>query len=142
MARKRIGDIIEIPLGSGENAYGRLYREGALGIYDGKYRNYKEIPRDVGYFRFITLFRSDMSKLNVVDHLPFDTDEESWQPDMVVVDAITKKGSLYHHGEIFDCSYEECKDLEICAVWELSHLVDMLNGDTKWDDSMSRPQDV
>ena len=29
--------------------------------------------------------------------------EDSWGPDMVVVDAITGKGSLYHHGEIFNC---------------------------------------
>ena len=35
--RKKLGDIVEIPLGNGLNAYARLYREGALGIYKGKY---------------------------------------------------------------------------------------------------------
>ena len=37
---------------------------------------------------------------------------------------------------------EKCKNLEICAVWELHHLIDMLNGNTIWDDSMERPKDV
>lgn len=140
--RKKLGDIIEIPLGKGMNAYARLHKEGALGIYNGKYESYGEMPENVGYFRFIMLYKSSLSKLNVVDNIPFGNDEESWQPDKVVVDAITKKGRLYHHGEIFECTYEECKNLEICAIWELEHLVDMLNGDSKWDDSMRHPQDV
>ncbi len=77
-----------------------------------------------------------------MDNIPFENNEDNWAPDMVVVDAITGKGSLYHHGEIIKCSYEECKNLEICTVWELDHLVDMLNGKTIWDDSIERPKDI
>ena len=33
----------------------------------------------------------------------------------------------------------ECKALEVCAVWELEHLVDMLNGSTKLDESIRKP---
>ena len=69
-------------------------------------------------------------------------EEEAWAPDQVVVDALTKKGSLYHHGQIFSCTYEECKDLEIVAAWHTYHIVDMLLGDDKWDKCMDRPQDV
>ena len=140
--RKKLGDIVEIPLGDGLYAYAKLYRQGALGIYNGKYHNYTEGPENIDYFRFITLYRNSLSRLNVVDNIPFNNDEESWQPDKVVVDAITNRGSLYHHGEIIECSYEECKDLEVCAVWELDHLIDMLNGETKWDDSIRRPKNV
>ena len=137
--RKKLGDIVEIPLGSGLNAYARLYREGALGIYKGKYHGFEEVPADTGYYRFITLYASSLSKLKVVGNIPFLDEADSWQPDMVAVDALTGKGRLYHHGQICDCSYEECKALEVCAVWELEHLVDMLNGSTKWDESIRKP---
>ena len=93
-------------------------------------------------FRFICLYRSSLSKLQVVGNRPFANDEDSWPPDKVIVDAVSGRGSLYHHGKILKCTYEECKDLEVCAVWELSHLVDMLMGDTKIDRSIRRPKDV
>ncbi len=138
----KLGDILEIPLGNGENAYARLYREGTLGIYAGRYHSYEEMPESVDFFRFITLYRNNLSRLQVVGNRPFENEEESWSPDTVIVDAITLKGSLYHHGEIFECTYEECKDLEVCAVWELPNLIDMLNGETKWDNTLPRPKDV
>ena len=140
--RKKLGDIIEIPLPDGRNAYARLYKEYTLGIYRGKYSSYDDVPKDAGFFRFICLYRGSLSKLQVVGSKPFANDEDSWAPDRVVVDAITGRGSLYHHGEILKCTYEECKDLEVCAVWELSHLIDMLMGDTKIDCSIRRPKDV
>ena len=140
--RKKLGDIVEIPLSDGKNAYARLYEEGTLGIYKGIYQSYDDVPVDAEFFRFICLYRSSLSKLQVVGSRPFVGDEDSWGPDKVVVDAITGRGSLYHHGEIFKCTYEECKDLEVCAVWELPNLVDMLMGDTKWDRTIRHPKDV
>lgn len=140
--RKKIGDIVEISLPDGKNAYARLYREGVLGIYKGRFQTYGDLAEDTEFFRYICLYRDSLSKLEVVGNRPFEKEEDSWAPDMVVVDAITGKGSLYHHGEIFNCSYEECKDLEVCAVWELAHLVDMLMGETKWDDAIRRPKDI
>lgn len=140
--RKKLGDIVEIPLPNGKNAYARLYKEGTLGIYKGIYQSYDDVPLNTEFFRFICLYRSSLSKLQVVGNRPFVGDEDCWAPDKVVVDAITGQGSLYHHGEIIKCTYEECKDLEVCAMWELSHLVDMLMGDTKWDNCLRRPKDV
>ncbi|MBQ9608643.1 MAG: hypothetical protein IJV15_04260 [Lachnospiraceae bacterium] len=140
--KKKLGDIVEIPLGNGENAYARLYKEGNLGIFVGRYHNYDEVPPNVDFYRFIGVYRSELSKLQVVGSRPFENGEDNWAPDKVIVDAITLKGRLYHHGEIIECSYNECKDLEVCAVWELHHLIDMLNGETKWDDSLKRPKDI
>lgn len=140
--RKKLGDIIEIPLPDGKNAYARLYQEGTLGIYEGKYDTYADLPADAAFFRFICLYRSSLFKLEVAGSRPFADGEDSWPPDKVVVDAITGRGSRYHHGEILKCSYEECKDLEVCAAWELRHLIDMLMGNTKWDDAMMRPKDM
>lgn len=140
--RKKLGDIVEIPLLDGKRAYARLYKEMTLGIYIGTYPSYNDVPADAKFFRFICLYRSSLSKLKVVGCRPFADNEDSWPPAKVVVDAITGKGSLYYHGEILKCTYEECKNLEVCAVWELSHLVDMLMGDTRIDRSIRRPQDV
>jgi hypothetical protein len=140
--RKKLGDIVEIPLSEGQNAYARLYKEYTLGIYSGTYPSYDDVPDDAAFFRFICLYRSSLSKLQVVGNRPFANDEDSWPPDKVIVDAVSGRGSLYHHGKILKCTYEECKDLEVCAVWELSHLVDMLMGDTKIDRSIRRPKDV
>ena len=140
--RKKLGDIVEIPLPNGQKAYARLYKEGALGIYNGRYQSYDELPLDADFFRFITIYRDCLARLEVVGSRPFDNDEDSWQPDEVIVDAITGRGRLYHHGQILNCTYEQCKDLEICAVWELEHVIDMLMGESKWDDSMRRPKDV
>ena len=140
--RKKLGDIVEIPLSDGKNAYARLYKEMTLGIFKGTYQSYNDVPADAEFLRFICLYRNSLSKLQVVGSRPFFNDEDSWPPDKVIVDAITGKGSLYHHGEILKCTYEECKNLEVCAVWELSHLIDMLMGDTSVDCSIRRPKDV
>ncbi len=47
--RKKLGDIVEIPLSDGRNAYARLYREGTLGIYRGIYSSYDDVPNDAGF---------------------------------------------------------------------------------------------
>lgn len=130
-----MGDIVEIPFSDGRNAY-------VMGIYKGIYSSYDDVPEDVGFFRFIYLYQSGLSKLQVVGSRPFANDEDSWAPDRVVVDAITGRGGLYHRGEILKCTYDECKDLEVCAVWGLSHLIDMMMGDTRIDCSIRHPKGV
>lgn len=61
-------------------------------------------------------------------------------PIPIVVDALTGRGSLYHHGEIYPCTYEECKELEVCAAWHINQVIDMLMGDDKWDKSIRKPR--
>lgn len=139
---KSLGDIVEIPLPNGLNAYGRVYKEYNIGIFNGFYKTYDDINPKTGFFRFIGLYAADLNKLKTVAKIPFSDDEDIWGPDQVVVDAISLKGSLYHHGEIYSCTYEECKDLEVVAAWHINHLVDMLMGDDKWDKSISKPIDI
>ncbi len=137
-----MGDIIEIPLGNNRFAYARLFYEGTLAIYKGIFSEYdKEITKE-NYYRYIAIYSCDLSKLCVVDSVPFKDGEDIWPPDKVVIDQITGKGSLYHHGEILECSYEECKNLEVAAVWHIEHIVDMLNGDSKWDVSIGKPKNI
>ena len=60
--RKRLGDIVEIPLGNGENAYARLFKEGTLGIFVGRYHSYQEVPQNAEYYRFIALYKDKDTK--------------------------------------------------------------------------------
>ena len=70
---------------------------------------------------------------------PFAAEEEAWPPPFCWVDQITRKGSLYIKGERVPCSYEECRDLEILAVWDSCHLTDRLMGDHKWENCFKKP---
>lgn len=139
--RLKLGDIYEINLPSGKKAYGRLFKEYTLAFYNGFYRSFSELPNDAGYYRFICVYKDLLqdNEWKVVGNRPFQSEEEAWPPPACVVDAITLKGSLYYKGKITPCTYAECKDLEIAAVWDRSHVVDMLMGDTRIDDSIRKP---
>lgn len=139
---KPLGAIVEIPLPNGLNSYARVYKDYTVGIFKGFYKTFDEVKPGTEYFRFIGLYATDLNKLKTVSKIPFRDDEDIWGPDKVVVDGITLKGRLYHHGEIIPCTYEACADLEVFAVWHINHLVDMLMGDDKWDNSIKRPKDV
>ena len=111
--RLRLGDIYEIPLPDGTNAYGRLYKDL---LQDGEWK--------------------------IVATRKFISEEDAWAPPKCVIDAITGIGSLYYKGMITTCSYEECKDLEIAAVWDRHHLIDRLMGNDVWEKSLGKPKDT
>ncbi len=142
--RIKLGNIYEIPLPNGENAYGRLFREYVLAVYPQRGKDFSQISVEEPYQFFCGVYRDLLldGVWRVVANIPFASDDEAWAPPMCVVDAITGKGSLYYQGEIKPCSYEECKDLEIVAAWDRNHLVDRLMGNDMWEKSMKRPQDV
>ena len=141
--RLRLGDIYEISLPNGEKVYGRLFRECTLAFYKGFYRSFSELPDDTGYDRFICVYKDLLQdgEWKIVGSRPFQNGEEGWPPPKCVVDAITLKGSLYYKGQITPCTYAECKDLEIVAVWDRHHVVEMLMGNTRVDDFIRKPVD-
>ena len=47
--RLKLGDIYEIPLPSGLNAYGRLYKEYVLAIYQERCVDVMDLPEDETY---------------------------------------------------------------------------------------------
>ena len=141
--RLRLGDIYEISLSDGKKAYGRLFKECTLALYKGSYHSFSELPGDAEYDRFICVYKDLLQdgEWKIVGNRPFQSEEESWPPPKCVVDAITLKGSLYYKGKITPCAYAECKDLEVVAVWDRSHVVDMLMGDTRVDEHIRKPVD-
>lgn len=137
----KLGDIYEISLPSEKKKYARLFKEGTLAFYDGDYDDYAEVPEEEVYFRYICVYKDLLTDgiWKVVGNRPVSCDDEAWAPPKVVVDAITGKGSIYHRCKIKPCTFEECKDLEVAAVWDRNHVIDMLMDDTKWDVSISKP---
>ena len=139
--RLKLGDIYEISLPNGMNAYGRLYKECTLAIYKKICNNVTELPRENDYRFFVGVYKDLLQDevWPVVDNRKFNSDEEAWAPPQCVIDAITKVGSLYYKGEIISCSYEECKDLEIVAAWDRNHVIDRIMGIDIWEKSLGKP---
>lgn len=141
--RLKLGDIYEIPLPNGLTAYGRLYKEYTLAIYEKICHNVSELPSENKYKFFVGVYKDLLQDgvWSVVANRPFDSDDDAWSPPQCVVDAITNIGSLYYKGEITPCSYEECKDLEVVAAWDRHHVIDRIMGIDTWEKSIRRPID-
>lgn len=139
--RLKLGDIYEIGLPNGKKAYARLFKEYTLAIYKGFYNHISELLDGAEYFRFIGVYRDLLQDgaWKIVGNRPFQSEEDAWPPPRCVVDAITKRGSLYHRGKIIPCACEQCRDLEVVAAWDRRHVVDMLMGDTRVDQSIRKP---
>ncbi len=55
--RIKIGNVYEIPLPDGTNAYGRLYKEYTLAIYSTRAYSYNELPNTEEYQCFIGVYK-------------------------------------------------------------------------------------
>ena len=126
---------------NGLYAFGRLYKDCTLGIYSKICDSYDKVPDKEDYLFFVSVYKDLLidGEWEIVGKRPFISDEEAWPPKRCLIDAITKEGSIYYKGEIIPCEYEECKDLEIAAVWDRHHLVDRIMGDEKWLKALGRP---
>ncbi len=129
--RLKLGDIYEIPLPNGKNAYGRLFKEYTLAIYDMICSSFDELPDTEDYQFFVGVYKDLLQdgEWKIVGNRKFEKEEDAWAPPQCVIDAITKIGSIYYKGEIIPCEYEDCKDLEIVSAWDRQHVVDRIMGD-------------
>lgn len=97
------------------------------------------MPDNEDYEFVVTVYNYSYKKWKFVIHRPFECEDESWAPPRCWVDQITGQGSLYFKGERTPCTYEECKDLEILAVWDGEQVIDRLMGEHKWEQVMKKP---
>lgn len=139
--RIRLGNIYEIALPNGKKAYGRLFKEYTLAIYNKICDNVNELPEENDYRFFVGVYKDLLQDgvWPIVGNREFDSEDEAWPPPQCVVDAITKVGSLYYKGQIIPCSYEECKDLEVASAWDRHHVVDRIMGIDKWEKCIPKP---
>jgi hypothetical protein len=122
------GSVIQIALGNGRFAYGRLYRDASVGVYRQTSSESGKPPIGSRDFRFIVGISDGALNdpaVMMVGSDPFVT-EDDWPPPYSVEDPITKRLRIYHRGEIrppSDREIDHIRELEPAAVWELSHIV-------------------
>lgn len=130
----KIGDVYAIPLPNGKYAFGRIFRDGCIAIYNHIGNYMEELPHTEEY-QFIVGVYKDILKSGqwpIVDSRPFKNEEESWPPPMCTLDIISGEYSIYHKGNFKKSSKSECEKLEEAAVWEANHIIDRIMGDDKW----------
>ena len=145
MTRKRIklGDVFAIPLPNNKFAFCRKFREACIAIYKYIGDSIDDLPKTEDY-QFILGVYDDVLKSGqwpLVGNRPFANDEESWPPPMCMFDKFSKEYSLYHKGEIKKSNKEECKGLEIVAVWDSNHIIDRIMGNDIWEKSINADRD-
>jgi Immunity protein 26 len=130
MAMKiKLGDMLAIPLHDGRFVFGRVLNDASIGIYRYIAGSKDEPPpTETDYLFVVGVYRDVLTsgQWPRIAHIPFETEEESWQPPCVVCDPITGKRSIYHKGVIRSASVAECKDLEPAAVWDKEHIIDRI----------------
>lgn len=134
----KIGDVFAIPLPNGKFGFGRIYRDASIGIYNHIGIDVTDLPQKEEYQFVVGVYEDVLKSGNweLVDTRPFKNEEEEWPPPYSIKDPITGKYSIYHKGEDRISTEQECKGLEVAAVWEADHIIDRIMGDDKWHRSM------
>ncbi|MEQ1644863.1 MAG: Imm26 family immunity protein [Pyrinomonadaceae bacterium] len=127
--RRKIGDVIQIALPDGRFAYGRLYDDASVGIYERLTDMPNMPPIGSREFKFHVGIYDDVvtkERVQIVGHDKFIEPESEWPPPTYILDPISGEYSLYHQGVIKKASREECEGLEEAAVWDLQHIIDRI----------------
>ncbi|WP_151736185.1 Imm26 family immunity protein [Paenibacillus tengchongensis] len=123
----QLGDVLAIPLPDGKYAFGRLYRDTSLSIYDYVGETPKDLPQESESESQFTVAVEEAALQSghwpVVDHRPFGSDEEQWPPPSHIYDEKSGKYFLYDKGIITSSTREACAGLETAAEWEEEQVV-------------------
>ena len=124
----RVGDIFQIPLPDGRYAYGKIFRDASIGIYETIFDSPAELPID-SPFAFIVGLYDDVLKSAtwpIIGHEPFNSTEDEWPPPHFIKDVISDDYSVYHKGVIRPSTETECGGLEQAAVWDVEHIIERI----------------
>ena len=115
--RSKRGDIVAIPLGDNEFAYGRLWRDCGVQVFDfistdGKHpTNFDSLATK--FFGSAMTKKIETGKWPIVGHLPFDNPEEAWTPPTFIHDLLDpRRYKIYERGSIRPASKQEIAGLE------------------------------
>lgn len=135
MGKQRItaGALVEIHLGDGHRAFGRVVSKSEIAFYDVRIPEVGEVDFDLIYkapILFITAVMNDAVKSGhwtIVDRRPLQAVLDQSR-DYFMRDAYTGKYSIYASGDgsIRPATEEECVDLERAAVWSACHIEDRM----------------
>ena len=126
----RVGDIFQIPLPDGRYAYGKVFRDASVGIYETIFDSPAELPIESSFVFIVGLY-DDVLKSGtwpIIGHVPFSSTEDEWPPPHLIKDVISGEYSVYHKGVIRPSTESECRGLEQAAVWDVEHVIDRILG--------------
>lgn len=138
--RVKPGDIYAILLPNHVYRFVRVLNDAAVGVYSYKSDSIEKVPETDDYEFFVCVYKDAYRNWEFVRHKDFASEEEAWPPPFCWVDALTERGSIYYHGERQPCKFEECKNLEILAIWDVEQLSKRLMGDESWRKTMRYPK--
>jgi len=116
----RVGDIFEIPLPNGRFAYGKVFRDASVGIYETVSDTPMRPPIQSAFAFVVGLYEYILADgiWSIVGQEPFESTDAEWPPPYFIKDPISGDYSRYHKGVITESSETECRGLEQAAVWD------------------------
>lgn len=127
--RWKVGDVFQIDLPDGRYAYGRVYRDSAVGIYRAITDAPGQPPIGSNDFLFNVGMYEDVlddGKVKIIGSDPFPSEDAAWPPPTFIKDAISGEYSVYHKGVISKSTKKRSAGLEEAAVWEYEHIVNRI----------------
>lgn len=123
-----------IPLPNGKFAFGRIFKDACIAIYQYIGDAIEDLPKDEIYQFTVGIYKDVLlsGQWSIVDNRPFKDGDEAWPPPMCVIDTISGEYSIYHRGELSNSNKKECRNLEEAAVWEAEHIIGRIMGDDRW----------
>ena len=131
--RRIVGNVGAFKLPNGKYGFGRIFTYADVAFYKHIGDNEKDLPTTEDYAFIVAVYNSAVTEMKYVDKRPYADESEVTSPPKAMKDCISGEYSIYYaNGKIVPSTYEQCKDLEVCAVWELAHAADRLMGSDKW----------
>lgn len=131
--RRIVGNVGVFKLPNGKYGFGRIFKYADVAFYKHIGENERDLPKSEDYAFIVGVYNSSVTKMKYIEKRPYDYEDEVTAPPKFIKDCISGEYSIYYaNGEIVPSTYDECKDLECCAVWELAHVIDRLMGNDKW----------
>lgn len=132
--KRIVGNVGAFLLPNGMYAFGRIFKDADVGFYKHFGINENDLPPDDDYAFIVGTHKDVIKIMKLVERRKIKDSKDVEPPAKCIVDPITGKCEIYVNGKIMQSNYNECKDLEICAVWELNHIIDRLMGNNKWQE--------
>jgi hypothetical protein len=129
--RRKVGDVLRIPLGSGEYGFGRVLRSVLYAFYDAKSPPDLSIDEIIGrpiLFKVCVMdYAVKKGVWEVIGNAPL-TEDLLIEPWFFKKDPISRVLTLYRDStaEEIPANRSECEKLECAAVWDPEHVADRL----------------
>jgi hypothetical protein len=124
----KLGDVVQIPLPTGENAYGRIFQDASIGVYNFVSKSTPPLEDlEVLDYLFITgVFDTAIKsgEWKLIGNLQFPDEDSRWPPPKYIQDIIQpQKYRIYFKGNLTKADKSEIKGLEKQAMYKPAEIV-------------------